>query len=795
MWLMRLREGDMRSTRGAERNVFKQWTYDFKRAPTLQKVLLVGLFPLYPLYRLHRKRRAYRKSARNPYHGGVLFPSDQPIAITRLADLSGTLKDVDPVPPDAKEEAELALLDDSFALCRIVGNDLEPRHQAGQSLANVQFILDHEADFEGVQKLWLLNRIFNPETEANVIQLLEDRQQVFRRIPFKSDEYQTLGYRFDTFKDKSVFYDGRLDVDPSGSQTMQAILQAYQPRNNYVMNNNGARNAALSFCLEHGKWALPFDGNCFLTTSSWEAIRSDILRAKDKRYFVVPMTRITDNSELLDQSKSFEAKEEPQIAFRCDAPLRFNESHPYGRRPKVELFLHLGISGPWDRWHYEPFDELPRKVDPEGHRVGRAGWVARLASGKGHLEAANRKAIVDRGVARSVAIRATLDMLGGRCINSALNERTCLTYREPGLVSASPADVEALKASAVEALTRGPFSVMHKSQPGPSGDKHDYFHPAPYWHPNPNSKDGLPYVRRDGERLRGTELYEPESDAFDRTRLQRLFDDTIALVQASLLPDADPAFRARACENLRTWFIDPDTAMSPHLKYAQVRMGHNDNAGAANGLIETKDFYFLFDAVRLLDDPEITAGMKEWSARFLNWFLEGEQGRRERANKNNHGVCYDLQAAALAAFLKQPDFLQAIDMRAQARALDTITPEGDQPHELERTLTQHYCAFNLQSWINLFDLLTAAGMRPWKSDAGERIQVALQAMLTMSMDGWAHPQIKPFDEDRLIPLNEALKNQTGEDVLGRDASEGPVSFYPHDGVAPFWRLTRLGAAT
>ena len=44
-----------------------------------------------------------------------------------------------------------------------------------------------------------------------------------------------------------------------------------------------------------------------------------------------------------------------------------------------------------------------------------------------------------------------------------------------------------------------PGSVMEKLNTPPSGDKHDYMSLAPYFWPNPDTKDGLPYIRKDGK--------------------------------------------------------------------------------------------------------------------------------------------------------------------------------------------------------------------------------------------------------------------------------------------------------
>lgn len=45
-----------------------------------------------------------------------------------------------------------------------------------------------------------------------------------------------------------------------------------------------------------------------------------------------------------------------------------------------------------------------------------------------------------------------------------------------------------------------------------SGDKHDYMSMGPYWWPDPSKPDGLPYIRKDGQR-------NPELDKLDRNKL------------------------------------------------------------------------------------------------------------------------------------------------------------------------------------------------------------------------------------------------------------------------------------
>ena len=70
------------------------------------------------------------------------------------------------------------------------------------------------------------------------------------------------------------------------------------------------------------------------------------------------------------------------------------------------------------------------------------------------------------------------------------------------------------------------YTVMHKTQIPPSGDKHDYMSQGPYWWPDPSKPDGKPYIRKDG--VKNPEIKEiADSDEMDE-----LIDDVDLLTQA-----------------------------------------------------------------------------------------------------------------------------------------------------------------------------------------------------------------------------------------------------------------------
>ncbi|WP_204840026.1 hypothetical protein [Cereibacter ovatus] len=300
---------------------------------------------------------------------------------------------------------------DEFVLYRIIGNDLEPRHAAGQSITNLGFILEHEGELTDCRKKWVLNRIYDPEQEQKLLRLLEDHRQDYIRIPFDFDEYAKIPLDFSLFPGGADFFQSadfrRLDPETQ----LRATVQTYRLRNNYVMHNNGARNIALATGRSEAKWVLPWDGNCFLPRCSWDDIRQAVDAQGHLKYFAVPMAWMTDNQILHGDTGSILANEEPQILFRADTVETFDEAHPYGRRPKVDLLMRLGVPGPWQHWTSDPWDLPLSQPCADSRFVGSAGWVARLSSGKAFLEASGSEASRHRALTRSRSILLTLRKL------------------------------------------------------------------------------------------------------------------------------------------------------------------------------------------------------------------------------------------------------------------------------------------------------------------------------------------------------------------------------------------------
>jgi hypothetical protein len=312
-------------------------------------------------------------------------------------------------------EKGLDKMQNTFVLYRIIGNDLYPRHQNGQTLRNLKFILENESELENCEKRWIINRIFDKEVEQAVIEILTKYHQKYIHIPFLKEEYKNS--KLDMSFLPTPNYLESKEFSSMNQERRNRILTAIRRnKNKYVMNVNGARNTALRDGRTRAKWILPWDGNCFVTQTAWKQIYSDVASKSHLKYFAVPMTRVLDNTQLLGDNFIPVPVEEPQLIFRMDANEEFNEDFWYGRRDKVELLWRLGIPGDWDYWKDEFWDSKRLPLAADAGQYAFAGWVARLFSGMKTLEKNSRQ----REAARFEAIIKTIQYLDNEILNNGI---------------------------------------------------------------------------------------------------------------------------------------------------------------------------------------------------------------------------------------------------------------------------------------------------------------------------------------------------------------------------------------
>lgn len=359
-----------------------------------------------------------------------------------------------------------------------------------------------------------------------------------------------------------------------------------------------------------------------------------------------------------------------------------------------------------------------------------------------------------------------------------------LQYSQQQLAAKTPAFVGAynkLISSADRALKQPPYSVMDKSLTAASGDKHDYYSFPPYWWPDPSKKDGLPYIRKDGETNP-----DANSDATDKKRLIGMSNDVSNLALAWHFSQ-NPAYAQKAREQLVNWFINPQTRMNPNLQYAQAIPGINDGRGI--GLIDSRALVEVIDAIELLRPADVISDqeyqqLKQWYGDFYHWMTTSQNGFEEDNWHNNHGTYFDLQAASFALFSGQTaaakQRLQITQLRRIANQFDN---QGRQMAELERTRPWHYSNFNLEAYNKLGRLGEVAGVDVWNfslDDHSLRKGYNYVAGFVNSDTPWPWKDIDKMDGKKALVNIVSAARAWPEDPQLREKAQWLMASYPDD---------------
>ena len=304
-----------------------------------------------------------------------------------------------------------------------------------------------------------------------------------------------------------------------------------------------------------------------------------------------------------------------------------------------------------------------------------------------------------------------------------------------------------LLVEAEQALQLREASVMDKTSVAASGDKHDYLSLGPYWWPDPEKPNGLPYIRKDGN-------VNPESRSGTDERAMKATCRAVETLGLAFWFTGQERYAVKATALLRTWFLQPATRMNPNLQYAQAIPGIT--AGRGIGIIDTHNFIYLQDGLALLAGSVAwtqsdQTSMQEWLQSYYQWLRTSANGLDEASELNNHGTWYDALTVALALGAGHMDdarsILQALPTKRLAVQLDL---QGRQPLELARTNSFNYSMFNLMAYLNLAQLGQAAGVDVWKLSTadGKSLASALHAIAPYADPNKPWPQVDLQNGDR-----------------------------------------------
>lgn len=347
-----------------------------------------------------------------------------------------------------------------------------------------------------------------------------------------------------------------------------------------------------------------------------------------------------------------------------------------------------------------------------------------------------------------------------------------------------------LLSDAEDALKEGPFTVVDKTIMPPSGDKHDYISVGPYWWPNPDTEDGLPYVRRDGET-------NPERQNFDNVD-QSDMAGAVRTLGLTYFLTGDERFAEHAGKLLRVWYLDDATRMNPNLQFGQAIPGRVDGRGV--GIIDTMHLPLMLDAVGMLELSQAWTdsdqeGLQRWFSDYLDWMLTHPYGKDERKARNNHGTWYDVQAASYAMFAgRNPLAREILESVPQNRIATQLEPDGSQPLELARTKSFGYSCMNLTGFFYLAALGDHFDLDLWRytTSDGRGIRKSLDWILdhVFGLAEWKHQNLVPIDPDRLQTLLRIAATAYNEPAYERKLHELADEGWEVDRLNLLWSIPK-----
>jgi len=320
---------------------------------------------------------------------------------------------------------------------------------------------------------------------------------------------------------------------------------------------------------------------------------------------------------------------------------------------------------------------------------------------------------------------------------------TALALTAFGSATAAPLDIAAIDRARIltaadRYLLEAPVTIAAFAAPRSPGSRQDYYSEADYWWPDPANPNG-PYIRKDG--YSNPDKFTAHRDAVIRLGVQ------LPALAAAYKVTKDARYAEHAEKHLQAWFVAPDTRMNPNLEHAQAIIGVNTGRGI--GVIDTLHLVEVARAVSVLkatrSKPAVYAPTVAWFDAYLTWMTTSANGVDERDQKNNHGTCWALQAAAFAQLTGRKAELEVARGRIKTLVPGQIAADGSQPLELSRTKPYGYCLFNLDVLAACAHVMSTPSDNLWtyKGELGGSIADALAYMAPFIADKKTWP--KPPD--------------------------------------------------
>lgn len=236
---------------------------------------------------------------------------------------------------------------------------------------------------------------------------------------------------------------------------------------------------------------------------------------------------------------------------------------------------------------------------------------------------------------------------------------------------------------------------------------------APYYHPDPNSTTGFPYIRIDGTRNLESR------NSSDNKYLGPMFSLLYPLCLLYYFTKNED-YAIKAIQALQTFFINEETKMNPDLTYSGIVIGNSmDDLRIRGAIIDTNNLSIFPDLIELLKSSPhwtigIENGMISWFDSLSNWFKTSPRGVLQSGYSHNIKTSYMKQLCSyLCACGKEVEARTYLENNLTALLSSQIDNDGKQVLEMNRVKNRHYSNFNLTLLVNLATIANSLGINVW----------------------------------------------------------------------------------
>lgn len=274
-----------------------------------------------------------------------------------------------------------------------------------------------------------------------------------------------------------------------------------------------------------------------------------------------------------------------------------------------------------------------------------------------------------------------------------------------------------------------PSVTQNSSEVKNTTGKNNYTSFATYYHPDPSSPTGFPYVRKDGVRNKDLDAM---SDAKYLNSLCTKLNHLSLLYSLTKKEE----YATRAVEMINVFFVNPDTKMNPNLTYSGLVVGNSmSNLKIRGATIDSARLCGLPDWIELLKtspswNSSLQNDMVSWVDSLASWFKTDERGILQNSYSHNIKTSYVNQLASYLVFCgKEVEAKSYLENTVWNLLSSQINDEGEQILEMERAAPRHYSNFNLMLLMTLGKICHSLGINIWNYEDANGCGSIKKAML------------------------------------------------------------------